>query len=288
MKAPISIVILLLFSQILFAENIGEFIYVRGKIYKLAGENKKEILKGDKVDEKDIYLSDKNSIARIKMTDSNIVDIYPSSKFEIKSYIYKPFEDKNNVRLNIEYGKIKMRVNQKYDGQSNQFNVDTPVVTAGVRGTIFSTAHDQRKNLSEVVTDRGLVEVTKLSERGEPQGRPVPVRPDQRLLVDTKNSQLEAKDLSSKERKNLDRADERFDSDKSDKKEKSENQNDDVKKEISDHKRGRQIGDRGEDKEERQRTKRREDNEPVQANPTLVPAPQPQYPSPGSEPGDSH
>jgi FecR protein len=111
---------------------------------------------GQKVFPKDIIIAGKDSRAKIVMIDNNEINISPDTKFEIKSYEYKPEDDKKNVLLNVMYGKVRAKVSQHYEGD-NKFQVKTPSAVAGVRGTDFMTSFDPATQASNVVTFSGKV-----------------------------------------------------------------------------------------------------------------------------------
>lgn len=91
---------------------------------------------GQKVFPKDTIVAGKDARAKIVMVDNNEINVSPDTKMVIQAYDYKPEEDKKNVLLNVMYGKVRNKVNQKYDGE-NKFQVKTPSAVAGVRGTDF-------------------------------------------------------------------------------------------------------------------------------------------------------
>lgn len=114
---------------------------------------------GHKIMEKDIIITQKDSGVRILMRDRNILDISANSKVQIEKYVYDERKDNKQVSILVDQGRMKSIVNQKYDGVKNKFNVKTPIIVAGVRGTVFTTIHDPGKIQSEVITHEGKVEV---------------------------------------------------------------------------------------------------------------------------------
>lgn len=160
----------------------GKVTIVKGQVFIVRGFNKILAKKDDTVIESDSIEAEARSTARITMIDSNVIDIYPKSKMVIAKYLYKPIQDKKNVELKVDFGKIRSTVNQKYDGAKNTFQVKTPTAVAGVRGTIFTIAYDPVRRVSEVVTIHGLVSVAKLIDNKR-LSAPVFVRPNQIISV---------------------------------------------------------------------------------------------------------
>ena len=107
----------------------------------------------------DSIVTGKDSRAKVTMVDSNVLNLSPDTKMEIQKYEYKPAENKKNVILSVDYGKLRSTVSQHYDGDENVYRVNTPSAVAGVRGTDFLVSYDKVSQSSQVVTFRGQVEV---------------------------------------------------------------------------------------------------------------------------------
>jgi hypothetical protein len=157
------IFLLFFFPLFVFANGYGIATLVKGSVHILTSDGKNKILKrGDKVFETDTIVTASKSIVRVVMIDTNIIDVYPNSKVLIKQYTYSPQEDNKNVRLEVATGQIKSTVKQKYDNEKNKYNVKTPAIVAGVRGTIFTTEHELQTGTSRVFTHEGNVLVGRI------------------------------------------------------------------------------------------------------------------------------
>lgn len=113
---------------------------------------------GEKVYPKDVVITGKDSRAKIVMVDNNEINVSPESQIEIQHYEFDPNAGKKDVLLNVIYGKVRAKVEQKYDGKTSKFQVKTPSAVAGVRGTDFLTSYNKFDHSSQVVTFRGAVE----------------------------------------------------------------------------------------------------------------------------------
>ncbi len=163
--------LILVFSFSAHAQAVhGVLKVVKGDVQIIqASDGKKVAAKiGQKVFPKDTIIAGKESRAKIVMVDNNEINISPDSKIEIQSYDYKPEEDKKSVILNVMYGKVRSKVNQKYEGE-NKFQVKTPSAVAGVRGTDFMTGYDPSTKASSVVTFQGNVAVGQPGPNGQIQ-----------------------------------------------------------------------------------------------------------------------
>ena len=140
------------------AQTHGTFRVVKGdvKVQSPNGKVKKARV-GRKVFPKDKIITAKDSRAKIIMVDKNVINVSPSSEVVFEKYEYEPKAKKKDVLLNVIYGKVRSKVNQKYDGASNKFRVKTPSAVAGVRGTDFFTSYNRANKRSSVVTFEGEV-----------------------------------------------------------------------------------------------------------------------------------
>jgi hypothetical protein len=120
---------------------------------------------GAKVFPQDTIITGKDARAKIVMTDNNEINVSPDSQIALEKYEYKPEEGKKDVLINVLYGKVRSKVEQKYEGE-NKFQVKTPSAVAGVRGTDFLAGYNQQTKESSVVTFRGVVEVGQAGPNG--------------------------------------------------------------------------------------------------------------------------
>jgi hypothetical protein len=165
-KIPIKILCLIFFTIGLFlgaesraAQVHGILTVVKGNVSIKSGKTgKDEKAKiGMKVFPKDSILTQADSRAKIVMVDKNEINVSPSSNIVIDNYEFDPAKDNKKVLIDVIYGKVRAKVEQKYDGESNKFQVKTPSAVAGVRGTDFFTSFNQVTNSSKVVTFKGEV-----------------------------------------------------------------------------------------------------------------------------------
>jgi hypothetical protein len=144
-----------------FAEGAhGVFRVVKGQVQVKSAQTGQvsRARIGLKVLPGDVITAAKDSRAKVVMVDHNEININPDSQIKIEKYEYNPSEGKKNVLLNVIYGKVRSKVEQKYDGRTSKFQVKTPSAVAGVRGTNFITGYEPTTGISKVVTFRGRVE----------------------------------------------------------------------------------------------------------------------------------
>lgn len=160
MNALILAAALLLISAPSFAQSVhGVFRVVKGEITVTSKSGTAAKAKiGQKVFPSDKIKAGADSRAKIVMIDKNEINISPDSEIVIENYTFKPEENKKNVLINVLYGKVRAKVEQKYDEGENKFQIKTPTAVAGVRGTDFITGFNAATKESSVITFKGKVE----------------------------------------------------------------------------------------------------------------------------------
>jgi hypothetical protein len=144
-----------------YAEGVhGILRVVKGDVKIKSAKTNSEVRAriGEKVFPKDVIITGKDARAKIVMVDNNELNVSPESQVEIQNYEYDPAAGKKEVLLNVIYGKVRSKVEQKYDGKTSKFQIKTPSAVAGVRGTDFITSFTPSTNQSQIVTFQGKVE----------------------------------------------------------------------------------------------------------------------------------
>lgn len=142
------------------AEGYGVFNVVKG-VVKVKNGKTGEVVNakiGGKVFPKDTIITEKDARAKIVMVDKNVINVSPESQVVFQTYEFAPAENKKNVLLDVIYGKVRSKVEQKYDGAQNKFQVKTPAAVAGVRGTDFMAGFSEKTKKTDIVTFEGKVE----------------------------------------------------------------------------------------------------------------------------------
>lgn len=147
----------------------GLFMIVKGDVTFQNPNSPVERAKvGAKVFEGASIKSTKNSRAKIVMADRNVFNLAPESRITIQKYDTTP--GKKNVSLNLYEGKVRVNVEQKYDGAKEKFLLKTPTVVAGVRGTQFLGSYHSTTKTSQITTFQGMVAMTSFSSARQPLG----------------------------------------------------------------------------------------------------------------------
>lgn len=158
---------LLIASAFVFVSGLAEAQNVHGVLRVVKGDVQVKSGKdgstskarlGSQVYPKDTIITGKDARAKIVMVDNNEINVSPESQIEIQNYEFDPNAGKKEVLLNVIYGKVRSKVEQKYDGKTSKFQIKTPSAVAGVRGTDFMTSFDRGSRSSQITTFHGKVE----------------------------------------------------------------------------------------------------------------------------------
>ncbi len=172
-------IIVLLFTPVLASANAsyGLFMVVKGDVKVINVQNQSNPVKvGSKILPGETVVSGADSRAKIVMSDRNVINISPGTTLKIEKYENNPQTGEKNVLINLQDGKARTNVEQKYDGEKNKFQIRTPTAVAGVRGTQFLVSFDASSQMTQVVTLKGAVSFAPANLSGAIGGEAVMVR----------------------------------------------------------------------------------------------------------------
>lgn len=159
---------LILIQPLLADELYGIFMIVKGTVEVESTKMGKAVAKvGAKVYPGDKITTQKDSRAKIVMSDRNVMNLSPESVVTIVKYENDPKANVKNVELELSQGKVRNNVEQKYDGDKSKFIIKTPTAVAGVRGTQFLTSFDVKTRMTEIVTFKGAVQMAPVLANGQ-------------------------------------------------------------------------------------------------------------------------
>lgn len=143
-------VMLLLIPAFSFAEEVGLFTKVAGRvdILKAGVGSVVPVKSNDTVYIGDIIRTKSDGKAEITFKDQTIIVLAPGSRIEINTYMYNSNNIRNMGVLNLFRGKVRAIVSKTMldiipaaTGKST-FNINTPTAITGVMGTEFIVSYD--------------------------------------------------------------------------------------------------------------------------------------------------
>ena len=181
------------------AESFGLFVIVKGQvsIESVDGKESREAKVNSRIVPGETVITSADSRAKIVMSDRNVFNILPSTRLKIEKY--SEGDGERNVKLNLIEGRVRSKVEQKYNTTSNKFEIRTVTAVAGVRGTDFVTGFDKRSQQTDVVTLRGSVSFLPIQGGVPMPERAVDVRAGQRSEARGTGNVSEPQRLSPKE-----------------------------------------------------------------------------------------
>jgi len=152
---------LLLFPAVSFAEYVGSFSRIEGRVDLLRAGATAVVpaRQGDGVSTGDIIRTKSDGRAEILFKDDTTVTVAPETRLKIDEYTFNPDNSRNKGMLSLLRGKLRAAVSKVKTGLipvsmgSSTFSVNTPTTVAGVRGTVFFVFFD--KGITGVIFKEG-------------------------------------------------------------------------------------------------------------------------------------
>ncbi len=130
----------------------GKVVAYKGKVYILQyqkGYKQIRVTKNIKIYPKDIVLTKRASVVKIRLADGSHVTIKPNSRVQF-SYV-----SKKSQRISLGRGGLLSKVNKLRSKKG--FAVNTPSSLAGVRGTKFVVEYDENAKQNKIDVYEGQV-----------------------------------------------------------------------------------------------------------------------------------
>lgn len=147
-------------------DTAAEVLHVWGDV-TVAGPDgvARRVVGGDRLAGGDLLVSGRAGTATLRFADGSRVVLQPASRLRIERHARLP-GDGVDVRLRLDQGGAESRVPP--ERPRPRFEIRTPVVNLGVRGTEFRTRVEERRTLAEVL--EGRVSADRATVLGAGQG----------------------------------------------------------------------------------------------------------------------
>jgi hypothetical protein len=117
--------------------RVGQFISVSGDVGLIRAGGKYKPMVRAEVQEGDTILTGKNATAKVMLKDDTVITIDQNSRFVMKNFSLKG--ETRSASIFLAFGKIIADV-KRFVGGRNTFNMESPTVVAGLRGTVVEFA----------------------------------------------------------------------------------------------------------------------------------------------------
>jgi|GEM_PF-441285 len=157
-----------------FAAAVGEFTSVVGNVKQTRAKELITPVAKSPIELKDIIATARTSSATMVLSDESKITLSENTKLEIKEFLFKDKSRRGIFSLAI--GKLTADV-RKYIGGDNVFEVNSPTVAVGVRGTGFEFVEAMKdgnvdpnlanQQMATVTCTDGSLNLSSLSATGE-------------------------------------------------------------------------------------------------------------------------
>jgi hypothetical protein len=118
------------------AEAVGKVLATEGEVSATLGNDTRRVERGEAVYRGDWLETAAKARAKILLHDETELVVGPSSRLHIDEFVYDAGSDKGKVLLEVGVGLLRFTSGVL---EPESYQVDTPVASIGVRGTIFDT-----------------------------------------------------------------------------------------------------------------------------------------------------
>ena len=157
-----------------FAAAVGEFTWVVGNVKQTRAKKVIRPIVKSPIELKDLIVTERASSATMVFSDDSTIKLSENTKLEIKEFLFKDKSRRGIFSLAI--GKLTADV-RKYIGGANVFEVNSPTVAVGVRGTGFEFVEAMKdgngdpnlanQQMATVTCTEGSLNLSALSVTGE-------------------------------------------------------------------------------------------------------------------------
>ena len=171
----------LIFSNFAVAAA-GKFQFVNGDVrVKSKSGDVRTAVKGGEVNEGDVIVSGMPALAQLKMDDGGTIVVRPNTKFTIATYRFNGKEDgSERATYKLDQGSVRAITGQIGKTNKQNYLIQTPTASIGVRGTDHEPAYIPKKNEIENLTGKpGTYDKVNVGETYiETQGGVVVIKPN--------------------------------------------------------------------------------------------------------------
>lgn len=158
------LMILLSYAPGSYAEDqapVGQMIWVKGKVTAAQpGGTARSLERRSAIFEHDVINTSSGSTGEVGFTDTSTVSLQQNSQFSVDQYSYKPGDTSNNKSvMSLVKGGLRTITGLIPKGNTESYQMKTPVATIGVRGTQYSLFYGRSTGL-EIKIEVGKIDAT--------------------------------------------------------------------------------------------------------------------------------
>lgn len=124
------------------AAKVGRVKVIKGSVKIVNADGKSSSIMGEgDVRETDSVVAAGDGAAVVEFEGGNKLHVHPETEVKVKEYKDPKDTKARKALLQLIKGKIRSQVEQKYNGKTTYFKIETKAAVAGVRGTDFVISH---------------------------------------------------------------------------------------------------------------------------------------------------
>ena len=139
-------------------DAVGAVEFVRNDTFVIHSDKQKtafRLKKGVSVYQGDLLLSDAQSSIIVLLNDKSQLTLGAYTKLRIDKSVYNPQTSFRDTLLNMLIGKVRYIVS-KFQSKEQNFRVETPLATLGVRGSDFAVTYVGKENTKDYASTNWL------------------------------------------------------------------------------------------------------------------------------------
>ncbi len=120
------------------APKVGKIKVIKGSVSIVGADGKSNVVNGEgDVRETDTVAAGADAAALVNFEGGNKMHVHPGTEVKVKEFKDPKDSSTRKVLFQLIKGKIRNQVEQKYNGKTSSFKIETKGAVAGVRGTDF-------------------------------------------------------------------------------------------------------------------------------------------------------
>jgi len=135
---PAAIFVVLAFSAVSNAAEIGQIKNTTGQVFLLRNNQQQPAKPGDIVEEADTIITGANGSFGMTLIDSTRISAGPNSRIELKQFRFNPTTQEGESLTELHRGTLAIVSGQIAKRSPDAMKVQTPTTILGVRGTSFA------------------------------------------------------------------------------------------------------------------------------------------------------
>lgn len=138
----------------------GKVIMAKGSVEAVSGEARRQLKRRSVIHAGELVSTGKDSRAQIRFVDGALLTLDQDSELAIDEYSYQNEAGKpDQVLMRLVKGGLRTVTGAIGKSNKQAYQLETPLATIGIRGTMYSVTLRKNGSLLEVVVDQGAVEV---------------------------------------------------------------------------------------------------------------------------------